>query len=382
MPIKRKASATSLVAEPPARRLRSGGSAAETSPGEPRPAKRRTRALAAPAAAAPLPKRVGRPPSKAKASTSTSAETRSKPARRGPPGVPAAELAVASSSTDNNTQITRAKPNTAEQKPRSSARIAKLPPSKVARKPQSQVKPAEPSDNESDTDELNIMPAVAESSRPSTPSRPTGKLVYVEIPTPRLARMLQAAASPMSTPRKSTPLPKSRPQLVFPPSPGLSHPSIQAFTFRKSASVETASLPPKSPAKRPQVAFPTSPILPDPSIQAFTTPSKKHSIQTPLSSPTRLPITLPVHLHSCLAAQKRAIMQALRNPPDVVEDEDNDSISTNAIAYEDLCNLLNGTVNRGEGNSCLLIGPRGSGKTRVSKILFIRRFFLTNFTAG
>jgi origin recognition complex subunit 4 len=36
--------------------------------------------------------------------------------------------------------------------------------------------------------------------------------------------------------------------------------------------------------------------------------------------------------------------------------------------------LLQGTVVRGEGNSCLLLGPRSSGKTRVSSTLIILHF--------
>ena len=59
-------------------------------------------------------------------------------------------------------------------------------------------------------------------------------------------------------------------------------------------------------------------------------------------------------------------MAALRNPPELDAEEDQDETpSTNELAYDDLCDLLTGSVARGEGNSCLLIGPRGSGKTRV-----------------
>ncbi|KAJ7283624.1 origin recognition complex subunit 4 C-terminus-domain-containing protein [Mycena rebaudengoi] len=40
-------------------------------------------------------------------------------------------------------------------------------------------------------------------------------------------------------------------------------------------------------------------------------------------------------------------------------------LATNALALKQLSDLLEGTVARGEGNSCLLLGPRGSGKTRI-----------------
>lgn len=61
-------------------------------------------------------------------------------------------------------------------------------------------------------------------------------------------------------------------------------------------------------------------------------------------------------------------MAALRNPPELDTEGDQDETpSTNELAYDDLCDLLTGSVVRGEGNSCLLVGPRGSGKTRVCK---------------
>lgn len=76
--------------------------------------------------------------------------------------------------------------------------------------------------------------------------------------------------------------------------------------------------------------------------------------------------TFPARYHACLQAQKRAIMAALRDPPEIdPEDDQDERPSANELAYSDLCDLLTGSVVRGEGNSCLLIGPRGSGKTRV-----------------
>lgn len=72
--------------------------------------------------------------------------------------------------------------------------------------------------------------------------------------------------------------------------------------------------------------------------------------------------------HSCLHAQKRSILHALHYPRTAVFDreDENGEPSANAIALEQLSALLTGTLERGEGNSCLLIGPRGSGKSRVS----------------
>ena len=70
----------------------------------------------------------------------------------------------------------------------------------------------------------------------------------------------------------------------------------------------------------------------------------------------------------CLHAQKRSIFHALHDPKTAVFDgeDENGAPSANAVALEQLNALFTGTSERGEGNSCLLIGPRGSGKSRVS----------------
>jgi origin recognition complex subunit 4 len=87
-----------------------------------------------------------------------------------------------------------------------------------------------------------------------------------------------------------------------------------------------------------------------------------HAGQSTLAhSPSRFP-------PSCLHSQKRAILHALHYPKTAVFDkvDENGGPSANAVALEELKALLTGTLERGEGNSCLLIGPRGSGKSRVS----------------
>ncbi|KAG6895206.1 hypothetical protein C0992_002597 [Termitomyces sp. T32_za158] len=86
------------------------------------------------------------------------------------------------------------------------------------------------------------------------------------------------------------------------------------------------------------------------------------------SLPAHIPRVLPNHLHTCLAAQKKAILQAIQQSPEVVNsgcDNENESPSTNKVASQQLTDLLSGTINRGEGNSCLILGPRGSGKSRL-----------------
>jgi hypothetical protein len=101
-------------------------------------------------------------------------------------------------------------------------------------------------------------------------------------------------------------------------------------------------------------------------------PKTPHQSSTSTAlSPGRLPHTIPSHLHTCFNAQKRAILSKLQNPPSVDEVQvDEDDPTTNAIASQQLTDLLNGTVTRNEGNSCLIIGPRGSGKTRVGIIRY------------
>jgi hypothetical protein len=73
---------------------------------------------------------------------------------------------------------------------------------------------------------------------------------------------------------------------------------------------------------------------------------------------------LPSHLHSCLNAQKRAILRTLQHPTARVDDSDN-LFAVNEIASRQLADLIEGTTMRAEGNSCILLGPRGSGKSRV-----------------
>ncbi|KAH7929476.1 hypothetical protein BV22DRAFT_989038, partial [Leucogyrophana mollusca] len=75
---------------------------------------------------------------------------------------------------------------------------------------------------------------------------------------------------------------------------------------------------------------------------------------------------LPPHLIPCLQLQKRATLSALQdNSSTVVEESGSKEPNTNNLAFGQLRDLLAGTVNRGEGNSCLLLGPRGSGKTSL-----------------
>ncbi|KAH7887714.1 origin recognition complex subunit 4 C-terminus-domain-containing protein [Phlebopus sp. FC_14] len=78
-----------------------------------------------------------------------------------------------------------------------------------------------------------------------------------------------------------------------------------------------------------------------------------------------LPPALPAHLVPCLRLQQRVILSELQSPSDVSDAGEGKGPPTNAIALALLQDLLSGSVDRGEGNSCLLVGPRGSGKTTL-----------------
>jgi origin recognition complex subunit 4 len=130
--------------------------------------------------------------------------------------------------------------------------------------------------------------------------------------------------------------------------------------------------PPSSPLKNHYVPYGsrTNRNIASNTLQCVS-PSKIDLSPTATASPSRLPRTLPNHLHSCLHSQKQAVLYALQHPQhiDLYSEQDGarggDEMCTNDIALQQLSALLSGTVSRGEGNSCILLGPRGSGKTQV-----------------
>ena len=230
--------------------------------------------------------------------------------------------------------------------------------------------------NEEEADELLLSPSKRPPARPATPPRlgtpkattPRFVLDCVEILTPRLRTsngspsqtgLDNAAVAPL---RSSTPSPIKR---IGPPrSPSKLQPVEPAHPSPEDASHAGPSskpaFPPSTPKKRQsQTRSPN------------TSPSKQR-LTALQASPSRHAKGLDPSLYPCLFAQQRAILRALHDVPDIVQkqsDEDEDA-PTNTVALEELCGLLRGTVLRGEGNSCLLIGPRGSGKTRVRCALY------------
>ncbi|EAU90385.2 origin recognition complex subunit 4 [Coprinopsis cinerea okayama7 len=135
---------------------------------------------------------------------------------------------------------------------------------------------------------------------------------------------------------------------------------------------------PKTPSRRKRGAAPVASQSQDSDDEApaqsslpteedeeavFFSPVKKGARSGPASPTKAKGITLPPHLVPCLNAQKRAVLKALQKPP-VIPCDDEPELD-NAVAYKQLTDLLEGTMKRNEGNSCLLLGPRGSGKTRL-----------------
>lgn len=203
----------------------------------------------------------------------------------------------------------------------------------VHSRPPSRALSVEREDDDRSGDEL--LRKVATRKRPGTVSSTVSRLprVFVEIvsPAPRSPKRLSAKA--VASPASPTP---NRSRMIRKVSP--SPPPSQ--TSPRKATITKRTRPP-----RPQVQQPSL-----------------HAGQSTLAhSPSRFP-------PSCLHAQKRAILHALHYPKTAVFDkvDENGGASANAVALEELKALLTGTLERGEGNSCLLIGPRGSGKSRVS----------------
>ncbi|WWC72232.1 uncharacterized protein I206_106194 [Kwoniella pini CBS 10737] len=71
---------------------------------------------------------------------------------------------------------------------------------------------------------------------------------------------------------------------------------------------------------------------------------------------TEIPKSAKLYLRRVLSTLNS--QDAVMNPPPFLDEEKNESLTG-------IVNLLKGTVERGEGNSALVVGPRGVGKTRT-----------------
>ena len=123
-----------------------------------------------------------------------------------------------------------------------------------------------------------------------------------------------------------------------------------------------------TPPKYPDFSLPPRVHIPEFSLHGTDTVGSSKTTMTMLQQyGSQNSNFLPSHLHSCLNAQKRAILRTLQHPTARVNNSDN--LSVNEIASRQLADLIEGTTMRAEGNSCILLGPRGSGKSRVSGLL-------------
>lgn len=190
-------------------------------------------------------------------------------------------------------------------------------------------------DDSQSEDELSFLPArkatnMKRSERVSAKA-PQLPRVFVEILSPARRTPKHPTANPFINPASPTP---TRPRVIRKSSPS----------------------PPQSPTRKKAVS--TKRIRPP---RPLVKPAPHVEESSPSHSSSRYP-------PSCLYAQKRAILSALFRPNTAVFDREDEGgePSANAVALEQLKALLTGTLERGEGNSCLLIGPRGSGKSHVN----------------
>ncbi|KAF9055328.1 hypothetical protein BDZ89DRAFT_938335 [Hymenopellis radicata] len=125
-------------------------------------------------------------------------------------------------------------------------------------------------------------------------------------------------------------------------------------------------MPPKRSAKSKTLRKPPGKIKASPK-------HKKTRLETP-PPPEVVAVEEEVHvvpehdIPSCLEIQKRATLCSLRQSCQrYYQDDAADGELPNDLAVAQLTDLLHGTIERGEGNSCLLLGPRGSGKTLITE---------------
>ena len=219
-------------------------------------------------------------------------------------------------------------------------------------------RPQSPGD--SDADELNIVPS--SKSKPAEPSTPRVILECVEITTPKFVSKLRDLDFPAVASAKGT---SQRPPVT---------PSRKGNPdFTTSAVLKPIAFPltpsklrtPASPQKTLQPLLRGTPTTPGRSPKKLS-PSKNYNGQLSTQFPEQLPQVLPSHLGPCLRVQQRAILASLKSSSDFfVDDDGDDQQSPNAVVRRQLQDLLLGSTIRGEGNSCLVVGPRGSGKTSV-----------------
>ena len=82
-----------------------------------------------------------------------------------------------------------------------------------------------------------------------------------------------------------------------------------------------------------------------------------------------LPKTLSHHQALLLQVQKQTILRRFADPSfnfEELNSSNPDESLPNQVALQQLEDILSGSIERSEGNSCLVLGPSGSGKSKVS----------------
>lgn len=230
--------------------------------------------------------------------------------------------------------------------------------------------PAPHTDESSQDDELLLVSSRRRGERlvtptPGTPRAGSSKYVFdfVEITTP--SKFQSGSRSDAFSPSR-VPQPSSSPTRATPSTPR------RRAQARPTTPTRSSPRKPLSQSPRKQnVQVVEEELFPQlNAVNIETSPRKgRPNSKAKPSSPVRRNTHLPDHLRDNVRLQQRATLRLLQKLPistlDFSEDEDEEEPSVNAMAYSQLLDLLIGTVQRGEGNSCILTGPRGSGKTQV-----------------
>jgi hypothetical protein len=277
-------------------------------------------------------------------------------------------------------------------------------PKKRGRQPAKKLEPSQPS-----ASALNDTPASAEqvsrlspSPLPVTPKRgraaakkagrqpsppivedPTPLAVQekvVRVPQKRKVEVVLPAASTRTRRATASAQPETASKMPSPDIPDAPEPEDEPPAKKR----KVVASRPRSPSPLPSNVLPIVPPPPasptkKPIAASFTprsSPTKssptKRNVQ---ASPTRSQAQpVPEHLVESFEEQKRSILRTLSEPSALralsqhaPTDEDEEP-TTNDKATRQIADLLEGSITRSEGNSCLLLGPKGSGKSQVSSI--------------
>ncbi|KAJ8086671.1 origin recognition complex subunit 4 [Marasmius tenuissimus] len=99
--------------------------------------------------------------------------------------------------------------------------------------------------------------------------------------------------------------------------------------------------------------------------QSIKLPSPPATVCPPSPQKSNVKALSSNEIATALSVQKRAVLHKLQHPTIHVNADSGEEEDTNTTAITQVTGLLEGTVYRGEGNSCMVLGPRGSGKSQI-----------------